>query len=245
MSIRPPRFDDRSPDWQNFEEDWEMYWQAISLGREYGEAMKLQIFESCLCDSLKQEIKFLQRSGAKPGFTPVFARIKARYAPENNFEARRAWYNISLKTPGKTTRADWNDFWVRFMSAQLSVKDTSAEEAFWLLLNRVPEFISKWITEDSCIKTQKNPRVRMFAPPDLSDQVLSNTIISLVGTPPKAVKSMGGGEYIVAFDSRTPMERLINFNGRRIANYPRPLQIEGIEWKITLDEIFRLVDDKL
>ena len=244
-SLTPPHFDERNPDWHNFKLDWETYWEGLSLGKHYSEAQKLQIFEDCLCDSLRQYIRFQRLSGAKPGFTHIFASLQARFAPENDLDARKAWYDIHLKTPGKTTRADWGEFWVKFSTARLAVKNSSDEETIRLLLSRVPEFISKWITEEQCKKTQKHPRVKLSAKPGLTNQGVSNTIHTLIGVVPRAVTTITDGEYMVEFESRAAVEKMFVLQGRKIQGHHNPLQVQVMEWILTPEDINILIDDKL
>ena len=106
-----PFFDERTPEkWAAFEIEWELYWNRLTTGREYGEIQKLMVLESSLSEGLKIEIALINRESGRPmSFTPVWAMLQSRFAPVKTLSARKEWYALNMKNEGRETRAEFNE----------------------------------------------------------------------------------------------------------------------------------------
>ena len=181
-TLRRPFFDEAdSKTWGDFTVEWEDYWGQISRGVERSDAEKLQLFESCLSARLQEEIKLTKLEGFKVTFTSAFAILQNRFAPLTALNARRLWYEVTMRNEGKVNRREFNDFVLRFRVAWHRVKDATPEEARRLFLERVPNFISNWCLEEEDKKNAQNPVVKMVALPGLLEEGIKESVRQLTG----------------------------------------------------------------
>ena len=88
------------------------------------------------------------------------ARISAKYSRDQNVGARKRWEEVFIYNQGKITSREWEDFEVNFRTAWKNVKDSTPEEARRVLLQKLPPFILKWVTEEEERKMFSVPTVR-------------------------------------------------------------------------------------
>ena len=244
-NLQEPHFDEKHPDWLSFEASWNSYWEQLSQGREYPETQKLEVLKNCLSLGLQNEIKLMYRSGQKPGFTTVFAWLKAKFGLGASMGARRLWQEVCLHSSNKVKPSDWREFVTNFNMAKINVKDATLEETYRLLLRNIPSFIVKWVVEEECKRSSKNPQVRLQAIANLTSPELTKAIQDLAHVTPRAVKSIGGSEYLIDFDSSRDSEKLLLLSGRIIKGQQKPLIAELVEYKMTPEDIDRFVYEKL
>jgi hypothetical protein len=99
--------------------------------------------KGCLPDEIKQEIKLLRMQGQLKGFTQLFAMLEARFGPDKRLGARKAWQEVSLPWHGKLSSKEWNDFWVNFRMGWARVPEATHDDAYHLLMNKVPNVHGK------------------------------------------------------------------------------------------------------
>ena len=90
-NTKPPRFDGDPSHWEEFTAEWVMYWDRMSQNGEHSEMTKLQLFQGCLPEELKQEIKLMYYQGQLQGYTQFLAILETRYGMDKRIGARKAW----------------------------------------------------------------------------------------------------------------------------------------------------------
>ena len=243
-NLEEPHFDGKRSQWLNFVSSWNSYWEQLSQWGEYPEVKKLQILERCLCSRLQEEIRLMKINGQKPGFTTVFAWLRATYGSDLSTEARKTWQEVFLSPGGRIGPDDWREFWTKFCIAKSYVKDASEDETYRLLLSRIPEFIAKWVYEENCKRCSKKPRVRLHAIPNLPDESIIKSVEQLIQVTPKAVKQIGDAEYLIDFDSHEDAQKLLLLDGRSIMGHNQPLSAQAVKYRMTPEEVNRFVYDK-
>ena len=243
-NLEQPNFDEKHPNWLDFEAAWITYWDQLSQGKGYSEAQKLQVFVQSLSPSLKQQVNLLSK-GQKLGFTTVFAWLKAHYGSFPSLAARKIWHEIFLQTSNRMKPFEWREFWTRFSLARVNVKDSTEEEAYRLLLSRIPHFIIKWVIEEQRNRSSKKCQVRLQAIANLTSIELVGAIEGLIRVTPRETKSIGNGEYLIDFDSLESAQKLLMLSGRTIVGHQKPLTAELVEYRMTPEEIDSFVYNKL
>lgn len=241
---KTPYFDSQAENWQDFEADWNIHWERISMGKPCSDFLKLQAFEPCLCPKLREEIRLLRLKVDKLGFVQVFALFKARYGAQRNLGARRLWYDTTMPTEGKVRGEDWHDFYVRFCTGWYNVKDSTPDEAMRLLLNRVPAFISNWIIEEQERRAWQHPKVRLCSVSGLNEPGVKASVRAMVGAEPVRVEVKPDGEYILTFTSKAVANQMLLFSGRKVAGSVKPLVVELMEQPMSVAEAYEYVCEK-
>ena len=106
--------------------------------------------------------------GDRMSYTEEFAKMNARFSRDQNIGARRRWDEVVIFNQGKVTTREWRDFEASFVLAWHEVEGATKDEARRLLLQKVPNFILKWVTEEEERRSFSNPTIRMNSPWDMA-----------------------------------------------------------------------------
>ena len=94
-------------DWENFVQEWEQYSRLYTIGLL--EAVKLDLFKTCLPDRMQKAVLVCQRGHPGISFNDVFERFAADYGLDNPYDARERWLNNKLVLP-KSGKLDRTSF---------------------------------------------------------------------------------------------------------------------------------------
>ena len=103
-------------DWENFVQEWEQYSRLYTIGLP--EAMKLDLFKTCLPDRMQKTVLLYQRRHPGISFNNMFERFAADYGLDNPYDARKRWLSNKLVLP-KSGKVDLNSFLDWQMSHEL------------------------------------------------------------------------------------------------------------------------------
>jgi hypothetical protein len=240
-----PKFDNDPAKWEEFMSDWNIYWERMSQKGKHSEMTKLQLFEGCLPDEIKQEIKLLRMQGQLKGFTQLFAMLEARFGPDKRLGARKAWQEVSLPSYGKLSSKEWNDFWVNFRMGWARVPEATHDDAYRLLMNKVPMFLMNWIVEEQTLRSRRHPIVSFRMAPNSTETQVQKCIQVVMGIRVQKVVKKSDGLFWVHCDNRSDSEVMLTFHGRKIAEQPSAFHIEVVQQQMSLNDIFTFVEDRL
>ena len=245
-NLIPPKFSGRFQEWPDFVREWERYLRKLSMGQEINNVLKLELLEGCLDDVNQKFLRIKQSEvGEKLTFNEIFAKLQDKYSKDQSFGARKRWEEICLMNPGKITSRDWEDFEANFLTAWHGVKDTTEEEARRMLLQKLPGFITRWITEEEERKILSKPTVKMNVPGDTHEVGVAESVLKLTGKKPTKVSKINEGEYEIIFQDIADCEKLKAFNGKCFKNSQILVKVTQIEPVLTVHEIFLLINHKL
>ena len=88
--------------------------------------------------------------------------LETKYARDQSFSSRKKWQEVSIMSQGKITTREWQEFEVNFKYAWHQVRDATKEEARRLIIQKLPGFILRWVTEEEERRTADTPTVCMF-----------------------------------------------------------------------------------
>lgn len=244
-NARPPYFDNQPSKWEDFTGEWQIYWERMSQNGKHSEATKLQLFEGCLPESIKEEIKLLRYQGQQLGFTQVYAMLEARFAPHKKLGARRAWVEVALQNQGKITSGHWHNFWVKFKIAWLRVQDATPDEAYRMLLSKLPNFMINWVVEEQESRNRKHPMVNVRVPGAFTAVEIKESIQKLLNIVPQKIIPKPNGDTWVVFDSRGDAEKMLLLHSRKLAGSTQQITVQVVQQQLQVQEIYQVIEDKL
>ena len=245
-NLIPPKFSGRFQEWPDFVKEWERYLRKLSMGQEINNILKLELLEGCLDDVNQKFLRIKQTEmGDKLTFNEIFAKLQDKYSKDQNIGARKRWDEVCLLNPGKITSREWEDFEANFLTAWKAINDTTEEEARRMLLQKLPGFITRWVTEEEERKMLVRPTVKMNVPGETHEVGVSESVFKLTGKKPTKVTKINEGEYEIIFQEIADCEKLKSLNGKCFKNSPILVKATQIEPILTVHGIFLLSNRNL
>ena len=195
---------------------------------------------------IQNEIKLMKR---KKNHQVIFAEmmqvLEKRFGEGRSIGKRQKWKEISLNNNGKIQMAQFKDFETRLRLGELEVKDSTPQESYRMLMDKLPSFMVTWVIEAEEKLAQSRPTVSFvgFAGMGLSDA--TRNIENLIGISPKEVSHMANGGFLVRFDDVSHAAKLLKLHGRSIAGTHEKIQVRETDLHLPTEGIFRLIESKL
>ena len=243
----PPKFTGRGQDWAFFVQDWERYLRKLAVCvPNLTNQMKLELWEGVLDETSLKFFRMRQREmGDRMSYTEEFAKMNVKFSRDQNIGARRRWEEVFIFNAGKVTSREWRDFEANFISAWQEVEGASPDEARRLLLQKIPNFILKWVTEEEERRTFTNPTIRMNVPMEMTEEGVSNSIIVRIGKKPTMVKKLPKGEFEIVLPDFADTEKMLSFNGKSFKDSSVIVKVVRVESVLDVEDIFLFVAQKL
>ena len=100
-----------------------------------------------------------------------------------------------------------------FQACVACCKGCDPDEARRLVLQRVPSFILRWVTEEEERKMFDSPTVRMNVPEKMNELAVSESLKRILGSKPTKVLKVGEDEFEIVLSNMSDCEKLKQFNG--------------------------------
>ena len=243
-NVTVPKFNNKPEDYWDWKWNLGRACDRIMQGKPMPESVKEIILESALPENLVLEYQVFQRM-EKLGSTAFLARLDDRFGRGQPMLARLKLERLELKNMGKLKAQDIKHFEVQFYDALKNIGDTTEAEIFRILMCKLPEFLRQWVLEEQEKRGASAPIVEFSAVPGLSETNALNTITALVGEAPIGVKMTSPGKFLVKFSSLTVARKFTALQGRTFRGRPETLSAQIKEVKLTVPEIFELIQHKL
>ena len=241
-----PKFSGRVQDWSSFVEDWERYLRKLSACAPLTNQIKLELWEGALDETSLKFFRMRQRElGEKISYHEEFAKMNAQFSRDKNIGARKKWEEVFLYNMGKVTSREWRDFEANFISAWHGVEGATGEEARRVLINKLPNFVVKWVTEEEERRNLASPTIKINVPMEMTEEGVSESVRVLIGNRPTKVSKSRGGEWEVILPDFADVTKMMKYNGKMFKNSTVAVRVSLVENALTVEEIFFLVDQKL
>jgi len=171
--------------------------------------------------------------------------MKARFSRDESIGARRQWEEVSIFNQGKTTTREWRDFEASFISAWQEVDGATKGEARRLLLQKVPSFILRWITEEEERRSFTNPTIRMNSPWDMTEGEMGDSLFVLIGKRATKVTKSRGGDFDIVLPDFGDIDKMLSYNGKSFRDTSMVVKVSRVEKVLDFEDIFLLVNHKL
>ena len=243
-NVKKPMYTGRSADWHHFTIDWDFHWKKVSSGRKLSDDIKLQAFESTLDEGSRAELQLYRRKGKRVTFAEFFARMEERHGSAKKLGLRKVWQETNLPTGKKIGKEEWQDFQIRFETARHDVEDATPDEAYRLLIEKLPPFISNWVVEQEDKMTRQKPTLEVVGVPGMSILSMTDSVIELTGQRPLDVIPRGGRSFWVKMEGEAQARKMLGLHGRRMEDSAEPLLVRKVDMHMEVDDIFELVTRK-
>ena len=206
--------------------------------------MKLQIFEAAMDECSKAELHLHRRRGTKVTFDAFYAGMENRHGMSKDLGLRKVWQEVSLPTGKKVNRNEWLDFKVRFETAQLDVTDATPTEAYRLLMEKLPPFISNWVVEHEDKLFRTKPTLVVGGIPGMTGVGMMDSLAIMTGHRPVEVTHKFDRVFWVKLENEEQADRLLERNGCRVDEGRSVMVVQRLEQNVTVEQIFTLVSRK-
>lgn len=249
-NLQTPKFDGRPENWQNFSRAWREYIMQIEKGELIDEFRRMALFENCLCEDLKNELKLSkQENGGTITFEQFFLNLQVRYGHDSSTTARKKWQEIRVQTQGKLTPDEWRKFAIQFKLAMHEVGGVTGGEARRMLVAKLPYYAKGWVTEQENFERRYNPIFLVNFPGETNEEEVRGNLGMLVGVQPTRVISLGMGKYRVHFHLGTydvsPAPKLLALNGKCLVGAAKGIEVAQVDASMSMEQIFDWVGTRL
>ena len=193
-----PQLTGRYEDWPKFAQDWEIYLGKLSGWRKVSDEQKLQLLEGCLNEVDRNELQLMGKMlGGKLNFSMYWAKLVARYGEQQSTCARRRWHDLELQAQGKLTNKEWRDFKVKFMDIWDDVPGAGDEEAYQILVAKIPSFALQWVIEEQEKRKARTPKANIGPLQGVTPAELETSLEAWTGNRPRYTKETTPGNFTV------------------------------------------------
>ena len=78
-----------------------------------------------------------------------------------------------------------------------------------LLLQKVPNFILKWVTEEEERRSISNPTIKMNSLWEMTEGEVADSIFVLIGKRPRKVSNLRGGNFEVVLSDFNEIDKML------------------------------------
>ena len=181
-----PKFSNKKEDWLDFVWKFENWVRVISAGKKLSDAETLQLFNTCLPESLQKELSLLEKKRGRPcTFVEFRAELEARFGKAQSEHLRKKWLGVQIARGfGKIGVQQLDEFRVNFESAWVDVPNTTPEESRRILLEKLPPFMRRWVIESEAKKNEISPNCRIGRKRELGKGIFAPECWYMGGDPP-------------------------------------------------------------
>jgi hypothetical protein len=135
-----PHFVGTKVDWKQYERDLEaMFASATSInGTPLTDSQKLALLDLTLDPISKKKLRVMRSQGQPVTFASFWAGMKIEFDSSNTNFARARWEGVTCRNLGNVSFEDWREFETEFLAAWADVHDATEEEAYKLLIPKIP-----------------------------------------------------------------------------------------------------------
>ena len=206
------------------------------------------MLESCLDANSKRELQFFTK--AAEGKPILFSEYwgKLTYQVRRRHKRVRTPQNAGTRVVLKKGHIDleeWRDFNIKFLDIWHDLPSTSvAEEAYQLLIEKLPPFESNWVVEEQEKRNLRAPKATISPMGNKTRAEVMQGIEELIEVRPKDAWSNKPGTWVLQFDTERPVQELIAFKGKKLRGATEPLKITRLDAKLNVMELFDHVERK-
>ena len=190
----------------------------MSSHRKITDFEKIQLLENCLDTINKRELQFLNKAagGRQIAFSEFWAKLLHRYGEDINECARRKMRELELNKDQQIEIQEWRDFKVKFLDIWHDLPSTGADEAYQMLIEKMPPFIINWIVDEQEKRKFRAPKATISPFSDMTRTEILDSIEELIEIRPKDAWVKERDTLVLQFETERPIQILLGLKGKRI-----------------------------
>ena len=244
--LEVPTFLGTREDFKRYERALENFMKAAEncAGFPLNDAQKLMLLERTLVPITKKVLQNQRGNGKAMSYVMFWAQLQNEVDSSNTNMDRAAWENIACHNPGNVTFEDWRKFEIEFCMAWHDVPDATGEEAYKMLLPKIPHSLRPDLMEKDGKLASKKPRVCISNIGDFDTQRIRQMIARWTGYTPLEVEKLGPEKYILHVENSEKATLCLSFDKRVTQNSQRVIEVKIMPSHLTVEEAMAYVSQK-